>query len=490
MPKMKKAAAVGGGVIGGGWVARFLLAGLEVSVFDPAPDAEAKVAEIVSAAERAQARLWPGQALPPKGELRFCKSITEAVKDADLIQESVPERLPLKIETHQKIGEAAPPKAVIGSSTSGLLASDFQAESARADRVMVAHPFNPPYLLPVVELVGGERTSEEAIADALKAYSFIGMKPVRIRKEIEAFVGDRLLEAMWRESLWLVNDDIATIEEIDDIVRYGLGLRYAQMGQFMTYRLGGGDAGMRHFLGQFGPTLSWEWTKLMDVPEWNDELIEKIVAQSDEATKGLSIAELTQIRDDNIVDFLKALYRNDWGAGAVLKNPMEQTASQAIDLKSMKPDLTTYEGKVAEDWVDYNGHMTEHRYLEIFGKATDTLLMLIGGGVSYVASDNASHYTIETHIRHLSELSADEAIKAQTHLVDYDSKRIHLFHALYGEGGKLSATAEHMLIHVDMKKEQSAAMPDAMVKKLATIKDKQKDLPLPQGLGAQIGIRK
>ena len=131
------------------------------------------------------------------------------------------------------------------------------------------------------------------------------MKPVVIRKEIEAFVGDRLLEAVWREALWLVKDGISTVEELDDIMRYSFGLRWAQMGMFQVYRIAGGEAGMRHFMAQFGPCLKWPWTKLMDVPEFNDELVDLIATQSDEQAHGLSIRELERIRDDNLVGIMQ-----------------------------------------------------------------------------------------------------------------------------------------------------------------------------------------
>ena len=150
------------------------------------------------------------------------------------------------------------------------------------ERLVVGHPFNPVYLLPLVEIVGGKQTFPEAIEVAKEIYASIGMKPVVIRKEIEAFVGDRILEAAWREALWLIKDGICTVEELDDIMRYSFGIRWAQMGMFQVYRVAGGEAGMRHFMAQFGPCLKWPWTKLMDVPEFNDELVDLIAGQSDE----------------------------------------------------------------------------------------------------------------------------------------------------------------------------------------------------------------
>ena len=490
MTKLKKAAVIGGGVIGGGWAARLLLAGVDVTVADPDPDALAKIENIVSNARRSMARLWPdmgtlGQA-NIEGKLSYAP-LKEAVIGAQLIQESAPERLDLKKRIHAEIGAAASPDAVIASSTSGLLPSDIQADMPHAERMLVAHPYNPVYLLPVVEIVGGEKTSNDAIETAMQIYSDIGMKPLHIKKEIDAFVGDRLLEAMWRESLWLIKDGIATAEVIDDVVRYGLGLRYAQMGQFMTYRLGGGEAGMQHFLEQFAPSLKWPWTKLMDVPEWDDALVAKIASQSDEQAGGKSIAELEEIRDNNLVDILKALHRNDWGAGKLLKKPQ---VSGAADAPLDSDKAITWTGHVAADWTDYNNHMTEFRYLQVFSMATDQLLVWIGAGPAYVETES-SWFTLETHIKHLGEVAAAKPLRVETQILDHDSKRIHLFHSLYsGDDNRLLATGEHMLMHVDMAASRGSAMPAAMLAACDKISRRQTDKTRPDGAGASIAIRR
>src|SRR5688500_12535239 len=145
------------------------------------------------------------------------------------------------------------------------------------ERFTVGHPFNPVYLLPLVELCGGERTAPETLARAAAVYRAVGMRPLVLRREVDGFVADRLLEALWREALWLVADDVATVEEVDDAVRFGAGLRWAVMGTFLTYRIAGGEAGMRHFLAQFGPALRLPWSRLSDVPELTDELVERLV---------------------------------------------------------------------------------------------------------------------------------------------------------------------------------------------------------------------
>ena len=199
--------------------------------------------------------------------------------------------------------------------------------TAHPERLFVAHPFNPVYLLPLVEIVGGKKTSADTIDRAVDVYTKVGMKPVHVKKEIEAFVADRLLEAIWRESLWLIKDGVCTTEDLDDIVSFGFGLRYAQMGVFETYRVAGGEAGMRHFLAQFGPCLKWPWTKLMDVPDYDDALVDLIAEQSGR----MSIRELERARDDNLVAIMDALSRQKdgkgWGAGKVLNRYRSRLAS-------------------------------------------------------------------------------------------------------------------------------------------------------------------
>ena len=333
MGTIGKAACIGGGVIGAGWVARLLLNGIDVALFDPAPDAARKVDEVMAGARRAYQAMT--DTLPAEGTLTLAASLADAVADAELIQESVPERLDLKQKVLVEIDTHARPDALIGSSTSGLKPTDMQAPMARPERLVVAHPFNPVYLLPLVEIVGGEKTAPETVEKARALYASIGMKPVVIAKEIEAFVGDRLLEALWREALWLIKDGVTTVEELDDIIRYSFGLRWAQMGLFQTYRIAGGEAGMRHFMAQFGPCLEWPWTKLTDVPELTDELVETIATQSDEQAAGLSIRELEAIRDDNLVAIMRALAASQggkgWGAGEALNSYARQLKDRAGD---------------------------------------------------------------------------------------------------------------------------------------------------------------
>ena len=181
------------------------------------------------------------------------------------------------------------PAAIIGSSTSGFKPSELQGCATRPEQIVVTHPFNPVYLLPLIELVTTEKNTPALIARAKDILTSLGHFPLHVQKEIDAHIADRFLEAVWREALWLIKDGIATTEEIDNAIRYGFGLRWGQMGLFDTYRIAGGEAGMKHFIDQFGPCLSWPWTKLMDVPELTEELAQTIADQSDAQSGHLSI---------------------------------------------------------------------------------------------------------------------------------------------------------------------------------------------------------
>ena len=329
---VKVAAIIGGGVIGGGWVARFLLHGWRVQVFDRDSLAKEKIEAVLDNARASLPKLF-ADAMPIEGELVYTDSIADAVKGATWIQESVPERLDVKHTVFREIEAAAAHDAIIGSSTSGFTPSELKPALSNPQRLFVAHPFNPVYLLPLVELVPGEDFNPTDLARAKSILESIGMKPLQVRAEMPAHIADRFLEAVWREALWMIKEGSATTEEIDDSIRYGFGLRWAQMGLFETYRIAGGEAGMKHFIAQFGPCLSLPWTKLMDVPELTEELVEKIADQSDKQSGAHSIRELERIRDNNLVDMMVAQKGRNWGAGELLNehdarlNVIKQSAS-------------------------------------------------------------------------------------------------------------------------------------------------------------------
>jgi len=484
--EVRQVGIVGGGVIGAGWAARFALNGIDVSVYDPDPEIERKTAAVLANARRAMTRLF-GQALPIEGKVTFAASLAEAVRNADFIQESLPEREDLKVRLLAEMDAAMPDHAVIGSSTSGLLPTKLQAGMARPDRLVVGHPFNPVYLLPLVEVCGGEKTSQATKDIAAAVYERIGMKVLHVRKEIDGFIADRLLEAVWREALWLINDGIATASEIDDAIRFGAGMRWSFMGTFLVYRLAGGEDGMRHFLHQFGPSMEWPWTKLIG-PKLTDELIETISRQSDEQAGGIDLRTYEGLRDDCLVDLTHALERNDFAAGAVARAHRLRLGAGPADIGSTRSDgrLLTISTPVQPEWIDYNEHLTEYCYLKLFGDATDVVLAKIGAGLDYVAAGH-SWYTVETHIRHLGQARLGEPIEVRTRLLAADAKRLHLFHDMVSlRQDAVIATAEHMLVHVDAKAEKSAPAPQAMQERAQALVADQSLLPPPDAMGRQI----
>ncbi len=483
-----RVALVGGGVIGGGWAGRLVEHGIDVAVFDPAAEAESRLAATLANAERAWARLT----LAPRtrGSVTFAGTLAEAVAGADLVQESTPEDEQLKLRVLAEIDAHAPSGALVCSSTSGLLPTRLQADMRHPERFVVGHPFNPVYLLPLVEVCAGASTSAQTVARACSFYESIGMRPLIVRQEIDGFVADRLLEALWREALWLVRDGVATTGEIDDAISFGAGLRWAQMGTFLTYRIAGGTLGMRHFMAQFGPTLQWPWSKLTDVPELTDELLDTICSQSDEQAGGLTVRELERIRDDNLVAILQALRSCDWGAGAVLAEHERRLFERAPAAGVTDPaaPLRLTEVVVDPAWVDYNGHLTEGRYGEVLAYGTDGFLRHAGLDAAYLDGGH-SFYTVETHIRYLGEVGALEPLAVETQVLGADGNRLHLFHTLvHARTGAVLATGEHVLLHVDTVAGRSCPMLDPLASGVAAAAVAHAGLPVPEGAGRSIGL--
>lgn len=470
----KTAAIIGGGVIGGGWAARFLLNGWDVNLFDPDKASGKNIAKVLANARYALPMLYD-VAMPDEGHLRKCETIADAVKNADWIQESVPERLDLKHSVLREIEENAPVGTVIGSSTSGFKPSELQTDALHPGRVLVTHPFNPVYLLPVVEVVPSPKSTATAIDRAHEVLTEIGMHPLRVRKEIDAHIADRFLEAVWREALWLIKDGIATTEEIDDVIRYGFGLRWAQMGLFETYRVAGGEAGMRHFIEQFGPCLKWPWTKLMDVPDLTDELIDQITDQSDQQSGHLSIRELERLRDENLVVMLRALKGQDAAAGALLN---KHQAKLVATPESSAGPILTIDRTVPVDWTDYNGHMNESRYGQVFSDAADEIMQMIGADADYIASGK-SYFTVDVHIKFLSETNVGQRFSVTSQVLEGQGKKLRLWHEMSDTDGTLLATAEQLLIHVSLETRRSCDPAPNVASILSKIAEAHSKLPDP-----------
>ena len=482
---MHKIAIIGAGVIGAGWAARFALNGKHVKIFDPAPYATQKMEEVLALAKNAWYQLY-SQELQTTGKIEFCDTIAETVADADWIQENTPEVLESKHQVLRDIQSSCSAEAVIASSTSGLTPSQLRQESTRPEQIIVAHPFNPVYLLPLVELVGLNPKQQDNFYTKISSFiTEIGMYPLFVRQEIDAHIADRLLEAVWREALWLVKDGIATTAEIDESIRLGFGLRWAQMGLFETYRIAGGTAGMKHFMAQFGPCLTLPWTRLTDVPEFNDTLVDTIAQQSDQQSGKYSIRELEAIRDQNLVGFLRHLKQQNWGAGKIIA-VHEQTliTAQSTQNLGFVPITFPLRHPVSPSWIDYNGHMTESRYLYCASLGTDALLDAIGAGLDYVA-DGHSYYTAESHIVHLREAKLGQMLEIQGYILSFDQKRLHVLLTV-SHAGKPLAYIEQMCLHVNMHTAKVCPAPQTIIDTIARLQQQQPDSIPQEYIGRRI----
>ncbi|MGW6469215.1 3-hydroxyacyl-CoA dehydrogenase NAD-binding domain-containing protein [Streptomyces rubiginosohelvolus] len=304
---VRRVACVGAGVIGGGWAAHFLARGYDVTAWDPAPDAAVRLRRLIAAAWPALEQLGLADEAS-QDRLTVTATLEEAVADAQFVQESAPEKLDLKRDLLARLDAAAPAGTVIASSTSGYPMTDMQTEAADPGRLVVGHPFNPPYLIPLVEVVGGERTDPAAVEWASRFYEVAGKSVITMDREVPGFIANRLQEALWREALHMVANGEATVAEIDASITEGPGLRWAVMGPMLTFALAGGEGGMAHMLDHFGPSLKSPWTRL-EAPELDRALYEAVVAGCDEAADGRSIADLVAERDRGVIDILRATGR-------------------------------------------------------------------------------------------------------------------------------------------------------------------------------------
>jgi carnitine 3-dehydrogenase len=300
-----RVACVGAGVIGGGWVAHFLARGYDVAAWDPAPDAEARLRSLVDAAWPALAELGLADGASPD-RLVVSPTLDDAVAGAQFVQESAPERLDLKVDLLADLDAATAPDVVVGSSTSGYGMTEMQADCKRPERFVVGHPFNPPYLIPLVEVVGGGRTSPDAVAWASQFYEVAGKRVITMDRELPGFIANRLQEAVWREALHMVAEGEATVEQIDAAMVEGPGLRWAFMGPCLTFHLAGGEGGMAHMLDHFGPSLQAPWTRLA-APELTAELRDAMVEGCRAEAGGRSNTALVAERDRGLIAVLRAV---------------------------------------------------------------------------------------------------------------------------------------------------------------------------------------
>jgi carnitine 3-dehydrogenase len=441
-------------------------------------------------------RVWPSAralGLHPGARpdrIRYVATIEEVAALSDMVVESVPEREDLKKEVAAQVDAAASPDVLICSSSSGLLPSRLQADLRHPERYLVTHPFNPVYLLPLVELCGGSLTSPAALETAGSIIRELGMHPLVVRNEVEGYLSDRLQEALWREALWLVNDGVATTDELDQAIIYGPGLRWAAMGTMLTFHLAGGEGGMRHMLEHFGPALQLPWTSLK-APPLTDQLIDSVAEGVENQAAGRSVAELEQIRDGYLISVMRALRPHDLGAGRLMANREAMRLSAGAmtwsEVSEVASPLRLYRCQVEPDWADYNGHMTESAYLTAFGWASDALFRYVGIDEDY-RDRGHSFYTVETHIHYRKEASLDQELQFTTQLLGVDRKRLHIFHTMLDQDGRLLASTEQMLLHVDTRAGATAPILAAPARALAAVFQAHQAMPIPSEVGARMSL--
>ena len=485
----------GTGVIGAGWAVRVLSRGWDVVAWDPADGAEERLRAAVRRAWPSATRLGLFPDADPQ-RLRWAYSPEDVAANADWVQESAPEDESIKMPLLQRLAAAAPSTTVIASSSSGLLPTRLAEGCRHPERVLIGHPFNPVYLLPLVEVVAGEHTSETAVQAAVAHYDDLVMHPLVVRHEIEGYLSDRLQEALWRENLHLVNGGVASTAELDDAIVYGPGLRWAAMGTNLTFHLAGGEGGMRHMLEQFGPALKLPWTRLQ-APELSDDLMQAMADGCDSQARGRSTEELERLRDECLLGVMRALRPAGIGAGRLIaQREARILAAGAASASgpwtagtSVPAPLDLYTAVVEPDWVDYNGHMTESAFLTAFGWASDRLFRYIGIDEDYRAGGH-SYFTVETHLNYRREASLGEPLRVTTQVLATDDKRLHLFHMMCrGDSDReLLCSAEQMLVHVNTNAGRSAALLDGPAQALASVAAAHASLPMPADAGRRMGI--
>jgi 3-hydroxyacyl-CoA dehydrogenase len=307
---VRRIAIVGTGTIGASWATHYLARGFDVTATDPAPGAEAALRSYIEGSWEGVKTLGlaPGAS---QDRLKFTSDLAAALADADFVQENAPERPELKVKLFAEIDDATPPEAIIASSSSGITMSVMQAECRRPERTVIGHPFNPPHVIPLVEVVGGTKTSPETIHDAMVFYAAVGKKPIHLKKELPGHVANRLQSALYREVVYLIGQGVLDVADADDAVSWGPGLRWGVMGPNLLWHLGGGQGGIQHFMDHLMPRMVAGWPGLGN-PELTPELAQQIVNGVLEEADGRSIEELATERDEMLFGLMAV--RAEYGA--------------------------------------------------------------------------------------------------------------------------------------------------------------------------------
>jgi len=304
---VSRIAILSAGTIGASWAAWFLSRGISCTVSDPAPDAEAKTRTFIQTVWPTLEQLGLSDGADPEA-WRFVADPAEAVADAQFVQENAPERLEIKRDLYARIDAALPSDTILATSSSGLMMSDMQQGLSSAARLAVGHPFNPPHLIPLVEVVGGRQTDPAVLDWCMRFYRSVGKRPILLHKEVPGHLANRLQAALYREAAHAVAEGIASVADVDAAISYGPGLRWAIMGPHLTFHLGGGEGGLRHLLDHIGPAME-DWWETLGQPTLTPELKDQLVEGVTEEAAGRSIADLAAERDAALIALLRLLGR-------------------------------------------------------------------------------------------------------------------------------------------------------------------------------------
>lgn len=312
---LNHAAVIGAGTVGSSWATFFLSRGFSVTVWDPAPGFEARVAAYVERAWPVMQRLGLAPGADP-ARVRYVKTAAEAVSGAPFVQESAPEDTAIKRTLYAELDGALGPDAVLASSSSGLLISELQKGWTSAPRMVIGHPFNPPHLIPLVEVVGGPETDPAVIDWVIAFYKVLGKPAIRLNREVTGHVANRLQSALWREAVHLITTGVASAADVDTAIAYGPGLRWALMGQTMVWHLGGGEGGLARMFEILGPAIQSWWDDL-GAPDLTPEVKAKMVKGANDAAQGQSIADIAKRRDELLIGLIETLgaIRSQLGPG-------------------------------------------------------------------------------------------------------------------------------------------------------------------------------
>ena len=300
---IKKIAVIGTGVIGSGWIVRFLAHDKKVVAYDKDLRLKKKIILQIKQTWPYVKKLFNKKKLKLKN-FSFTNSLKEALNGAELVQECVPENYKLKIRLMKEIGKYSKSNVIISSSSSGLLPSRIYSKCKNPSRTIIAHPFNPVYMLPGVEIVSGKKTKKNFLKKAYRFYKSVSMNPIMIKKELPGYLSDRLQEALWREALHIVNEGYASTKDLDRAIEDGPGMRWSLMGTFLTFHLAGGNGGIKHMLEQFGPALKLPWTKLK-APKLSKKLSNRVISGTRNQAGGKSVIEISKIRDEYLLSLQK-----------------------------------------------------------------------------------------------------------------------------------------------------------------------------------------